>query len=97
MAIKHYAVYDIVSGEQLAYGTARECAEAIGVHDETIRKNARGNIKSLKYEVVEAPSQEEKQTREDMLTAARNWDAFCEPIRKKYGIKVQGLEMEDEE
>ena len=97
MAIKRYTVYDIVTGEILVSGNARECAAAIGVHDETIRKNARGIIKSQRYEVVEDPTQEEKQPRDDMLIAARNWDAFCEPIRKKYGIKVQGLEMEAEE
>ena len=94
MAKKHYAVYDIVTGEILVSGNARECAAAIGVHDETIRKNARGIIKSQRYEVVEDPPQEEKQTRDDMLIAARNWDAFREQFIKKYGIKVHGQEKE---
>lgn len=95
MAIKHYTVYDIVTGDLLASGTAAECARRIGVHAETIRKNARGVIKSQLYEVVEDPTQEEKQKRDDMLIAAMKWDAFCEPIRKRYGIKVHGQEKED--
>ena len=93
---KHYTVHDIVTGELLASGTVTECAQRIGVHKDTIRKNASGEMKSLRYEVVEDPTQEQKQKREDMLIAARNWDAFREQFIKKYGIKVHGPETENE-
>lgn len=91
---KHYEVYDLVTGELLATGSERRCAMTLGVGNSAIGEVARGKYKSSRFRVVckaeeEKPApKKEQQPYSDMVIAARKWDAFCEPIRKKYGIPV---------
>ena len=92
---KHYEVYDLVTGELLTKGSERKCAVELGVGNSAIGEIARGKYKSSRFRVVcksaeeeKPPMKKEQQPYSDMVIAARKWDAFCEPIRKKYGIPV---------
>lgn len=91
---KQYKVYSMSTGDLLAEGTARQCAERLRVPSDTIRAIGRGAYTSYVYLVEE--QEQEKQYQElngnsALIAAAKKWDAFCEPIRKKYGIPVRHL------
>ena len=80
-----YYVYDKETEDLVASGTAKECAAIIGVHPATIQGASIGSTPMRSYYVerslpVAGNEQEE---------LAAQWDAFCEPIRKRYGIKVK--------
>lgn len=93
---KQYEVYDAVTGELLTEGTAAYCARVLHVGGDTVRAIARGDFKSTRFVVVDVSEGEEKS--EDacaaMRAAAKAWDAFMEPIRKKYGIPVRRMKNE---
>lgn len=86
-----YFVRDRETGEIVAEGSARECAERLGVTTDTIRKWGTGYYHSYKWEVtrvgLEIPMK--NLNKHGLAEAARSWDAFCEPIRKKYGVEVK--------
>ena len=90
---KRYEVYDLVKGNLLVAGTAMCCADALGLTADAIRSMANGKYSSRKYDVREikppgAEPEKASHTDNNMITAARRWDAFCAPIREKYGIPV---------
>lgn len=91
---KIYEVRDAQTDELLAAGSAIECAKELGIHPDTVRNNALGYAKSRRYSIAEvsddqAPPPSFVTPRAvDKLDLAAQWDAFCEPIRKKYGIPV---------
>ena len=87
---KLYEVYDANTGELLTEGTAAYCSKVLHVGGDTVRAIARGAIKSTRFEVVCVSEGEEKgaDACAAMKAAANAWDAFVEPIRKKYGIPV---------
>lgn len=87
---KQYKVYSMATGDLLAEGTARQCAEVLRAPSDTIRAIARRKS-SYKY-VVEQKEQEETNGGSSLVSAAKKWDAFCDPTRKKYGIPVRHLE-----
>jgi hypothetical protein len=89
---KQYKVYDKTTGDLLAEGTARQCAEVLRAPSDTIRAIARGKG-SYKYLVEEQEKESDTKSLSDsgLIAAALRWDAFCEPIRKKYGIPVRHL------
>lgn len=78
-----YYVYDKATEELVASGSARECAQVVGVHPATIQGASTGTATMRNYCVERllpvVGSEKEK--------LAAQWDAFCEPIRKRYGIK----------
>lgn len=82
---KRYAVYDKETGELVTKGTARACSEATGLSIDSVYQNAVGAANHPKY-VVEGLYDE--CVCDSIEAAARAWDKFCEPIRKKYGIPV---------
>jgi hypothetical protein len=90
-APKQYKVYSKITGALLAEGTARHCSEVLCAPSDTIRAIARGKQGSYKY-LVEQQEQEETNCDSGFVSAAKRWDAFCEPIRKRYGIPVRHLE-----
>lgn len=92
-APKQYKVYSKITGALLAEGTARHCSGVLCAPSDTIRAIARGKG-SYKY-LVEQQEQEETNCDSGLVSAAKKWDAFCEPIRKKYGIPVRHLEEEE--
>lgn len=80
-----YYVYDKATEELVASGSAKECAQAVGVHPATIQGAGSGAI-SMRNHFVE---RELSCDANEPLRLAAQWDAFCEPIRKRYGIKVK--------
>ena len=78
-----YTVYDRDSGDLLVKGTTKECAAHFGISSETFRNRASDTSKRRRWNV---------ETSEPMSSAKAeaisNWDSFCAPLRKKYGIKV---------
>lgn len=87
-----FRLYDIETGDLIAEGTSKECGEAIGAGEDAIRqayqRTLNGTYKG--YQIEGVPEIKAKSDAE----AIRNWDAFCEPIRKKYGIPVRRMKME---
>lgn len=92
---KLYKVYDIATSELLAEGTAKHCANEVGSNVNAIRDIARGKYQSRRFVVVDitpADTPDEQQYDPNGLKAAAlKWDAFCDPIRKKYGIPVRRM------
>ncbi len=80
-----YYVYDKETEDLVTTGTAKECAAVLGVHPATIQGASIGSTPMRNYFVERSlPVAGSEQER---LAAQR--DAFCEPIRKRYGIKVK--------
>lgn len=94
---KLYEVYDKITGKLLVEGTARYCSEVLHVGGDAIRAIARGKYNSQKFVVIEQEQEQEQEQPEKDLSpngtkaAAKAWDTFCEPIRKKYGIPVRRM------
>ena len=88
---KKYSVYDKVTGNFIVDGTANELAERLGVSSNAVR-NAATEKYTLAgaYKVAECTELDKKEPTgyAEYESAAANWDAFCEPIRKKYNIPV---------
>jgi hypothetical protein len=52
-----------------------------------------GPRRSWTVEVTQIESTEStKELSQSTKEAIENWDAFCEPIRKRFGIKVKRME-----
>lgn len=80
-----YYVYDKETEQLVASGTAKECAQAVGVHPATIQGAGLGSTPMRSYFVERTRPCDANEP----LRLAAQWDAFCEPIRKRYGIKVK--------
>lgn len=94
---KLYEVYDLATGNLLATGTSKECSESLGISCHAICDIAREKYNSRKFRVVDItpPPKEPKVKKKthpgydgELRAAANRWEAFCAPIRKKYGIPV---------
>ena len=100
---KTYRVYRAKDGSLLAEGIAEACAEQLGIEIQGFRKAVckakAGKHKGYRIEVLPAkpipeltaegkPRQANQERTGERIRLAREWDAFCEPIRKKYGITV---------
>lgn len=86
----HYEVRDIVTDKVIATGSARECSAATGLHPDSVRRLSMGEYNSRKYTVRRVVDKREIYDCEKVPvpSLAASWDAFCEPIRRKYGIPV---------
>lgn len=91
--VKRYKVFDVKTGDFIVEGTARECAAVVGMTPSGFRQahvvsagNGHKRLLIIEQNQDEAP--EELVDNSEMRDAAKEWDAFCEPIRKKYGIPV---------
>ena len=89
---KVYEVYDAETDKLLGAGIARELEEKLGLDQHMIRAIGRGSQVSTKYRVVKVSADNPKLETSSNLDAAKRWDAFCEPIRRKYGIPVKRME-----
>ena len=87
-----YGLFNPLTGELAFEGTANECAEFcggtvagfLGGYNRTINETYHG----YSVEVVSEPPVKANGCAE-FKKAAEAWDAFCEPIRKAYGISVR--------
>lgn len=79
-------------GKILAEGSAMECCDAMGLSLNwlyaTCDRTAKGlSQKHLVFEIGCDNRSEKTMTRE-VVAAAKSWDAFVEPIRKRFNIPV---------
>lgn len=88
--VTRWRVYLHSTGELLAEGTIKQCAEKIGIDPHTLRKRMETKGDRRKYDFEELESFDTP-----VAEAIYNWDAFCEPLRKKYGINVWKGDNED--
>ena len=81
-----YRVYDAWD-EFVVEGTARECAEGLGVAVKSFREMAAKfkNGKYKKYSIFEVQPEEVWKSDRDL---AKQWDDFVTPIRERYGVPV---------
>lgn len=91
MRAQIYEVRDLQTDQLIVSGTAKACAEKIGMHPDSVRQIAVGYFNSKKYKIRELPPDPEptkpaKPSQKDLLAA--QWDAVCDPIRKRFGIQV---------
>ena len=90
--LKRFKVFDVKTGELLVEGTAKECAEGVGLSESGFRQAAviSDGVGHSKYKIIDEtpPEDEIRELSYDFKVAAKKWDEFCEPIRKKYGIPV---------
>ena len=84
-----YRVYDRPSGKLLAQGSTRECAEQLGMKhsgfQSAVDRMRDGVIGKFVIEEFGGP----QDTEQDRIDLAEQWDRFCEPLRKKYGVKIR--------
>jgi hypothetical protein len=92
---KVYEIYDAVTGEFLDLGTAMELEERLGLDCDMIRAVGRGAQSSTKYKINQVSLDSMKAETASNIDAAQKWDAFCEPIRRKYGIPVYKHKEDD--
>ena len=87
--MKTYRVHDSF-GNVVAEGTLPFCAKQIGAVESSLRYAAINGYRHKGYVIEDiSPAQEDKEISHDLKLAGANWDAFCEPIRQRYGISVR--------
>lgn len=86
MGVRSYRIHNLF-GDLLAEGTVPKCAAQLGVSEGTLRWYI--NEGCGKFVIEETTADAEKAFRQDLLDACAAWDAFCEPIRQRYGIAVR--------
>lgn len=90
MGCFRFCVRDRSTGALLAEGTARECAAALRVTPDTVRKWAT-QYRHEKYSVTRDDGVDGDKLMKNSWCAAfaKKWDEVCEPLRKKYGVEVK--------
>lgn len=89
--MKVFGLFDPDTGEQVFAGTPAECAEFCG----GTTRGFYGRYTGTKggtyhgYTVRVLPRVKPKTLDPELKKLAAEWDAFCEPIRKAYGIEVR--------
>lgn len=96
-----YEVYDPKTEELIAKGTVAECAEQLCMTVSGFRNavdrakngtNRSQKIVAVGHTEVKQPNRNFTSEKQAAIDA---WDAFCEPIRKKYGIPVRRMTKEE--
>ena len=89
--IKKYRVIDNITGKKIFEGNSRQICEITGISQSRICEAARDGrpVARGRYLIIDISEDVGKvNVSSEFLSAARKWDEFCEPIRKKYGIPV---------
>lgn len=91
-----FRLYDIETGELFMEGSSKELGEAIGAGKESILKAYEKNYQPIYkgYEIEAVDGEYEEYTKTD-AEAIRSWNAFVEPLRKKFGIPVRRFTKEE--
>jgi multidrug resistance efflux pump len=90
---KQYRLVDNATEEILMEGHVKEVADFTGASKSHIAQSSREGktICGGQYRVVDISVEEnDEKYKPDtgLWVAARHWDEFCEPLRKKYNIPV---------
>jgi hypothetical protein len=91
--IKQYQLINNFTDEILMEGHVKEVADFTGASKSHIAQSSREGktICGGRYRVIdisEPENDEDYNPGSGLLIAARHWDEFCEPIRKRYNIPV---------
>lgn len=90
-----YRVQNAQTGEVLAEGYAEDCIRKLGCSKSTLQTRRYrdpdhvGPRQRFLITVLDEPEKPGWAMTGEQLDAAKRWDAFCEPLRKKYGIEVK--------
>lgn len=91
-----FRLYDIETGELFMEGSSKELGKALGVGKEAVRqayeKNYQPIYKGYEIEAVDEDNREDTKTDAEVIAS---WNAFVEPLRKKYGIPVRRFTKEE--
>lgn len=79
---KQYIITDPGTGQVVCRGDAEACTRALGlksvkIFHNTVNRMNRGLYRRYRIETERSP---------ETLEAIRRWDAFTEPLRRRYGI-----------
>ena len=88
---KIFKVYNNKTGRKVFEGTVKMCREYLSMCDSAVRDAAeRGHLVRGIYKIVDCSNQDDETevSGASAREAIEAWDAFCEPIRKKYNIPV---------
>ena len=88
-----FRLYDIETGDLVVEGTSKDCGKAIGAGEDAIRQAYQRTLNST-YKGYQIEGIQKVEANSD-AEAIKNWDAFVEPLRKKYGIPVRRMKVED--
>lgn len=84
-----WVMRDQKSGKVVFEGTTKECADYAGINHKTFHTTVTRYGKYKRWLVEETFSATDRSTENE--EAIRRWDAFMEPLRKKYGIPVRRI------
>ena len=79
---KQYIMTDPGTGREVCRGDAEHCARVLGLNSvknfyNTVNRMNRGLYRRYRIETERSA---------EVLEAIRRWDAFTEPLRRRYGI-----------
>ena len=83
-----YKVFDQF-GDLLEKGSASECAAELGLTTDGFRSALARMLDGVIGKFVIEEFGGPQDTEQDRIDLAKQWDRFCEPLRKKYGIEVK--------
>lgn len=93
-----YRVQNAQTGEVLAEGYAEDCIRKLGCSKSTLQTRRfrdpdhvgpRQRFLITVLDEQGGPVIQNWEGSKEQQDAAKRWDAFCEPLRKKYGIEVK--------
>lgn len=95
-----YALIDPDTEEIVFQGNAHECAEFCGGTPKGFyggfSKSREATYHGYRVtKLVDTSSEMNVLGSSELTAAAKKWDAFCEPIRKRYGIPVYKPDKEE--
>ena len=85
---KTLEVYDRKTGELITSGTTAKCIAVVGLCPTSFRKAAKSSVHRLKIVDTTGSVVSSGEYKSDQ-EAIEGWDAFVEPLRKKFGIPVR--------
>lgn len=93
---RKYRVLDAKTGKVLAEGYAEDCAKKVNCNVDTIYAGTSLSPDKVgprrRFIVTVLPDDSDRLNVEfssEQLSLAKQWDDFCEPLRKKFGIEVK--------
>lgn len=96
--MNYYKIFKTTTGELLKFGTARECAEFIGIGErwfsDAVGRGLELGRGRYRVEVIKGMSTQVRHESEATMEAIAAWDAFTEPIRREFGIPVYRAKAE---
>ena len=92
--VNNYRVWDHRTGDFLCEGTARECSTFFEITEQAFHQRVERALHNGDHRCwdVEVDKAKKAQLFGADKTVAEEWEAFMEPLRKKFGIKVKRMD-----